>query len=245
MSIATTGDLLLGTTAMNVLSKLAGQQIRLAAARGRLAAEFHELRPALERFRYDVYIVELKKALPQADHLSCRLPDVDDDSAYHFVATTKQDEVLGCVRLHISPEVPESARRNLRLDFFLAGYDEPYGYVSKLMVQRTLRGKSVALQMMEAMVEFSRTGFMNAEVCFFHCSPRLVGLYESYGFRRFGLPFADPHVGLQVAMYFIPGDVEYFERIGSPLLRVARGRPIPKHCKEQLEAMLLARGGIA
>lgn len=233
------------SAALGLLSKLSNRQVRMMSAQGSTADLFHEMLPSLERFRYEVYIAELKKSLPQADHLNCRLPDEDDLGAHHFIATTKQFEVDGCIRLHVSPAVPDAVKQALRLDNLLAGYRSPYGYVSKLMVRRTLRGGFVVLKLLEAMEQFSHNHFADGELGFFHCHPKLTRLYERYGFRKFGTMFNDPNVGQQVPMYFMIRDAEYFKEIGSPLYWIAKKRPIQKEVKEHLLTLLHSEGGNA
>lgn len=228
-----------------LLSMGAGVTIRRYSALDRSADSYNAMLPSLEQFRYEIYIAELQKSLPGADHFRRRLPDEHDATAYHFLAASKRNSIDGCVRLHMTPHVPEQSQRALALDKYLDGYSYPVGYVSKLMVRRSLRGGTTARQLMEAMVEFSRNEYENAEICFFHCNPKLVRLYAYYGFRQFGEAFHDPAVGAQVPMYFMPGDVEHFKSIGSPLYPTAKRRPIPQDLKAYLTSLLHSPGGIA
>src|ERR1700678_184693 len=57
--------------------------------------------------RYRIYIQELKKNLPWADHENGRLPDpYDTEGATHFVVSRKGGQLVGCVRLHLGTSIP-------------------------------------------------------------------------------------------------------------------------------------------
>lgn len=51
--------------------------------------------------RYKIYIQELKKNLPWADHHGKRLPDPLDPDAPHFVVNRLGGQLVGCGRLHL------------------------------------------------------------------------------------------------------------------------------------------------
>lgn len=205
----------------------AGGEVRLNAV-GR-----HEL----ERFRYQIYIKEQRKPLPWADHARERLPDPFDGSGHHFTYHCGTD-LLGCSRLHVHEEVPLEALHRLNLAGFAARYDGQFGYVSKLMVARTRRGVGVPYELMKAMVEVGSSDPWRIEIAFFNCHPKLVPLYERTGFRRFGATFEDPHVGAQVPMHIICGDVDHFRHCGSVLTATASRFRIHPERKRALLALI-------
>lgn len=193
---------------------------------------------AIERFRYGIYVQEMGKRLPYAQHDQLRLPDPYDDTAHHLFALDRRGNLVGCVRLHMAPTLPGEFLDAMKLGAFAKAYDRPFGYVSKLMVRRSSRGLGVALGLMKAMVRLGHTDPFRGEVAFFHCRQRLVSLYERMGLRTFGEPFDDPYVGLQVPMFILGGDVEHFTLCRSPLLSVARRFPLAFERKAKLLAAL-------
>ena len=219
------------TLAASVASRFAGVQIDEAHGS---ELELDEL----ERFRYRIYIEELGKSLPGADHARHRLGDADDASAFHFIAHSDGGDVVGCVRLHMAPDIPANCIAQLGLARFAAAHDRAFGYVSKLMIQRDLRGLGIAQELMRHMVRFGHSAPFFGETAFFHCHPRLVPTYERVGFRRFGRIFRDPHVGRQVPMHIVGGDVAHFERCRSSLLRTAREFRIDDVRKARLFALI-------
>lgn len=238
---------MLGTSCdarLRVVSAVTNALSRLAAPRYSIAIEQgHSARMrAIEQLRYKVYIEEQSKALPYADHTSRALPCPDDDTALHVVATGVTDDLLGCCRLHICPPIPSSLRAVPGLARFVACYGKPFGYVSKLLVSRSLRGYGIAIKLMEAMVRYGQDT-VKGEIAFFHCTPRLVPMYERLGLRRFAREYTDPHVGQQIPMYILPGDLRHFEAKGSPLTTVAKRCPISEAGKKAILALLEVESG--
>jgi hypothetical protein len=52
----------------------------------------------------------------------------------------------------------------------------------------------------------------------------------------------DDNVGLQIPMFYMPGDVAHLESIGSPLLRKALEQPIQETHRTHLIALLQTEG---
>jgi hypothetical protein len=175
----------------------------------------------VQRFRYEIYIEELRKQLPWADHKRRLLTDPDDLNALHFYCTTPFGSIVGCARLHVSPNIPGHVQAALGLETFFAEYTRPTGYISKLMFKRGLRGRGGALKLLAHLYLFGRS--TGGVLCFNHCNPKLVRYYERMGLRKFGRPFIDPYVGTQIPMVQILEDEDHYRQKGSFLA---------KHCHE-------------
>ena len=170
---------------------------------------------ALYRFRYRIYIEELGKKLPTADHDGKRLLDPDDSTAIHFIVGRRTTQPLACVRLHLGEQMPNGTLKEMGVIEPVGADGYRGGFVSKLMVERSLRGRGAALVLMlNMMLQGARSG---GHYALFHCSPKLVALYERYGFQRIGVPFEAEHVGVQIPMISLYGDYEHYRAIGSPL----------------------------
>jgi predicted GNAT family N-acyltransferase len=175
--------------------------------------------------RYRIYIQELKKNLPSADHEGKRLPDPFDAGAAHFVVNRMGGQLVGCVRLHLGTNIPMEMLEAMQIADFVVRDNHRCGYVSKLMVERSLRGKGASVLMMMRMIEYGAAA--GGQYALFHCNPKLVRLYERFGFRRFGQSFELPYVGTQVSMINLFGDTEHFEKVGSPLANFVRRFRLP------------------
>jgi predicted GNAT family N-acyltransferase len=170
--------------------------------------------------RYRIYIQELRKALPWADHERKHLTDPHDRSAVHFMVRKLGGEVIGCSRLHFGTSIPEEFLDAMKVRHLVEQDGHRCAYVSKLMVERSLRGKGASLLMMRKMIEHGVAA--GADYAVFHCNPKLCRLYERYGFRRFGQTFEMQHVGTQVCMVNILADADHFSRVNSPLADFVR-----------------------
>jgi predicted GNAT family N-acyltransferase len=177
--------------------------------------------------RYRVYIQELKKDLPWADHERKWLTDpYDSTGATHFAVSRLGGQLVGCVRLHLSTAIPKVLLEEMQIADPIERDGYRCGYVSKLMVERSLRGKGASLLMMMSMIEHGAAA--GGQYALFHCNPRLARLYEKLGFRQFGEPFQMAHVGTQIPMINLFGDVDHFAKVGSPLAKFVRRYRLPE-----------------
>lgn len=218
-------------------SRAVGSCLRLLTSTSVVYGAGEHLRE-LERFRYGICIRERGQSVPQADHVNETLPDPDDGTAWHLLASDRSGVLVGCARLHMTPDVPLHAISNLRLEAFLGIHDRPFGYVSTLMVSRIALGGGVSVALIQAMMRIGLSAPFLGELAFIHCRPRLATLYERLGLRRFGEPFEDPCAGWQQPMFLLEGDVEHFVHCQSPLLAAAKLRPVLARRKDELLRML-------
>lgn len=197
----------------------------------------------IEMLRYRIYVEELRKPLPHADHTAKRLPDPDDAGCHHFLAwASKRDrppELVGCGRVHCGSMIPQGAGKNLSVEAFKSAGFEP-AYMSKVMVARSHRNGATALGLIVAGVEIAWSPRFGCSVGMFHCSPRLLRYYRSLGMIEYGPLFLDPHVGPQQPMLLLL-DADQHKAIGSPLLPIAKRFPINRAARDRLFLALARR----
>ena len=179
----------------------------------------------IERFRYSIYVAEQHKPLPAADHLDKRLPDSDDHAAFHFCVRNSEHKLVGYARMHYAEAMPSSAIAHLELGDLVTHSPKVLGFISKLMVDKSLRGRTNAVRLIMSMIQYGCERFDEAQGAVFHCSSDLVSLYTRMGFRPFGSPFVDPYVGKQTPMVAIFRDLAHFEKCRSPIATIARTLP--------------------
>ena len=180
----------------------------------------------IERFRYSIYVAEQHKPLPAADHLTKRLPDADDHAAFHFCVRNSEHKLVGYARMHYAETIPSSAISHLELVDLVHRSPKVLGFISKLMVDKSLRGRTNAVRLIMSMIQYGCERFKQAQGAVFHCSSELVPLYTRMGFRPFGSPFVDPYVGKQTPMVAIFRDLEHFKQCGSPIAMIAQSLPL-------------------
>jgi predicted GNAT family N-acyltransferase len=179
----------------------------------------------IERFRYSIYVAEQHKPLPAADHQAQRLPDADDHAAYHFCMRNSARKLVGYARMHYAEAIPSSAIAHLELGDLVRHSPKVLGFISKLMVDKSMRGRTNAVRLIMSMIQYGCERFEEAEGAVFHCSSELVSLYSRMGFRPFGSPFIDPYVGQQTPMVAIFRDVAHFRQCGSPISAIVDALP--------------------
>lgn len=179
----------------------------------------------IERFRYSIYVAEQHKPLPAADHLAKRLPDTDDHAAFHFCVRNSARKLVGYARMHYAEAIPASAISHLELGDLIHHSPTVLGFISKLMVDKSLRGRTNAVRLIMTMIQYGCERFPEAEGAVFHCASELVPLYTRMGFRPFGAPFLDPYVGQQTPMVAIFRDVEHYKHCRSPIAGIVDDLP--------------------
>ena len=179
----------------------------------------------IERFRYSIYVAEQHKPLPAADHQGKRLPDPDDHAAFHFCMRNSARKLVGYARMHYAQSIPSSAIAHLELADLARHSPKVLGFISKLMVDKSLRGRTNAVRLIMSMIQYGCERFEEAEGAVFHCCSDLVPLYARMGFRPFGEPFLDPYVGQQTPMVAIFRDLAHFKQCGSPVSAIVEALP--------------------
>ena len=178
-------------------------------------------RAAVFKFRYRVYIEEMRKRL-NCDPEKRLLKDaMDDFSASLYVACG--NEIVATLRRTLCSGncLPQQYIEWFRLDEFLKSYPpEKFSVSSRLMVSREWRkSRAAAMLILEAYREARVRG---VEFDFLLTNPSLISLYEHLGYRRYCDSVQDPDVGLLVPMVWTLADHEHLRAVKSPAWRVAR-----------------------
>ena len=172
----------------------------------------------IERFRYSIYIEEMHKPLPWANHDEKRLPDPDDGGALQLYIR-EVGEVAACLRIHFG-NAPAAILDRLGVTELVSSLPGPVVYLSKMMVGGSLRGAQHSKALMRHGFQIGVERGFHVALC--NSRPELVPYYRKIGLYRFGEPFIDECVGRQVPMVMLGHDAEHFERVGSFLAPLAR-----------------------
>lgn len=176
---------------------------------------------AIERLRYAVYIQEMGKPLPWADHEARRLPDALDKGAIQL-CTGPASSLTSALRLHLDP-VPAEIRRKLELDQWCITKAVRCAFISKLMVSRPNRMGPLMHRLVSRVYQLARDEGISMGFCV--CHPSLAPLYERIGLHRCGGAVWDEQLGEQVRMVLLLEDVMHFRDIGSMLFAQASRYP--------------------
>ncbi|MEA3410653.1 MAG: cyclic nucleotide-binding domain-containing protein [Pseudomonadota bacterium] len=191
-----------------------GLQVRLAAT--------DEEREAVFRFRYRVYVDELCLNPREAEHREKILHDGLDDIGLSY-GLFEDGKVVGSLRILFFEDVddldPLIKKYNCKpaLDAFS---ESAICATSRFMLDPNLRGGRVILKLMSAV--FRDACKRGARLNFGDCSPHILPFYEHLGYRRYTRAYNDTSYGYKLPILMLIRDLERFEQVRSPLLRIAR-----------------------
>ncbi len=181
-----------------------------------------EEKQAIYRFRYQVYVEEMKKQPKDADHQARTIEDeLDETALLRYI--TDGDQIIATLRhnyLNVT-SIPAYLSQRLKLEPFSQAFGEGAVSVSsRLMIAPEYRNSSiVGALVLEAYRDSLERGIQFDFLC---SAPWLLPFYTNMGYRRYTNHFLDSEVGLQVPQVLVLEDVEHLKSMRSPFYRVAR-----------------------
>jgi Cyclic nucleotide-binding domain/N-acyl amino acid synthase FeeM len=196
-----------------------------------IAATSQEELEAIWRFRYEVYIEELKRDYPGADHDRRWLRDDDDEQPYAVnLYLGPLDQIVGVQRLLVWPpgEIPEDYHQLFSMDVFPGIEDAVIAEAGRLMIRPTARGTHVFPKLVNAMRE--QWVERDVKMCFLYCVPGLVKHYRmTLGARPYDGRLIPAGFGVGIPMVVIVSDQHSFEACDETVSNPgARGSDAPE-----------------
>ncbi len=170
--------------------------------------------------RYEIYVREMGKSPPEADHQNGWIRDDFDLTARLYGLKSENGEIVGTLRFNLLKDVndPEGQLSRLSLKSLLSLLQvEQISVTSRLMLKPSWRGGGVLGLLLNECYGYAVSLGIRADIC--HVKPGLVELYEQMGYRRFCPGFNLDGVGYQVPMVLALLDRDHLKRSRSPLLR--------------------------
>jgi len=172
------------------------------------------------RFRYAVYVEEMGKSPPDANHERRVLMDRFDATASLYLLRDGEGALVGTLRInHLAAlESAQEALRPIPLEPLLEQAPlKNLSYTSRLMLRADWRGGSSLALLCNRIFADSLEEGIRFDLC--HAHPGLIELYEQLGYRRFCAGITLPGVGYQVPMLLALRDRAHLRRCRSPLMR--------------------------
>jgi GNAT superfamily N-acetyltransferase len=176
------------------------------------------LREEVYRFRYDIYVREMRRTQRTADHADGRIVDPLDEGGTLLAALDAAGRVIGTLRGNMFHE--PAAREYERL-YELELSDRRRRITSlttRLMIAPSYRGSGLALALARA--RFRSGVDSGTALDYIDCNDHLVPVFSRLGYRELRR-VAHPDYGL-VTVMMCPADPRYLAAIGSPLLAEVR-----------------------
>jgi hypothetical protein len=180
----------------------------------RLAVSGDEL-TAIYKFRYSIYVEELRLAQFYANHVKRTIEDPLDAGAYNFYASDGT-AIAGVLRFN-TPRDSDISYYEHFLDMKSAGHFHPdsTSISTRLMVAQHLRGSNVAFRLCQAGYRF---GLLNSiRYNFLDCNENMTGFFERLGYVVQGRA-EHPEYGVGDVMRLDLLDRAHLSKICSPLL---------------------------
>ncbi|HEV8718271.1 MAG TPA: cyclic nucleotide-binding domain-containing protein [Candidatus Binatia bacterium] len=180
-------------------------------------------REKIFQFRYHVYVEELRLSPPAVDHGRKRLWDpLDDVSVSHVIFD--DGEVMGSLRVTFLDEVPDPSPliEKFALEPAVAAFGQSaICMTSRFILHPRLRHGTAIFRLMEAAFAHGMARRSYTRFNYGDCSPHLLPFYEHMGYRRYTRAYNDTAYGFKIPILMLVRDRQRFERVRSPLLRVA------------------------
>ncbi|PYQ43268.1 MAG: hypothetical protein DMF77_10510 [Acidobacteria bacterium] len=179
-------------------------------------AETAAEREAIYRFRYQIYVEELRHD-DEADHERKWLKQEEDEQAgTTLLYTGTADEITSTVRFQAwkPGEVPPAVFARTSMERFPAIERLGVAHIGRMIVRRGLRGKLVLPSLLAGGYEFL-VGEMGADLAFLDCVPGMVRSYRQLGARPYGGRLIDLGYSPGIPLVIVLSDYEHLKRSAS------------------------------
>lgn len=187
-------------------------------------AQTREEKEAVYRFRYQIYIEELRYTLNNADHERRWIfePKDEEEGTFLFYVGTP-DAMTGTLRCRYWPEnkVPKHIQEKYSLHLFPDINRRRIVETSMLVVKNTLFSKFMMIALIDKYYDFFAEK-MKVDFNFSSCIPSFIPWYKAFGFHTYSGDFIQTEFGIEIPLVLISSNVEYFKKIKSPLLSRAK-----------------------
>jgi hypothetical protein len=194
-------------------------------------ADTTDLREAVYRFRYDVYVREMGRSEPYADHTRRRLTDPMDETAVIVAAVDAQGDIIGTLRTNPLQRGGTAHYEHLYgIDALPACVRNAASITTRLMVSRCRRGSALVVRL--AAAAWGAGLGARIQTDFIDCNAHLVPFFTRLGYRA-QRTIHHPQYGAVTVMRLDVFDHAHLIDVRSPLRRLvpsatamAPGRPL-------------------
>jgi len=156
-----------------------------------------EMKLEAQRLRYQVYVDELGRDSPYADHERRIIIDHLDEFAHTFLAV-EEGRTIGTLRGNLTAEGSVGYLEELYGMTLSSKHPVATAICTKFAIKRENRGGPAAMGLIAAMVRFGLRH--NVEECYIDCIPPLLHYYRAIGFKISGPEFFHREHGLSYPM---------------------------------------------
>lgn len=171
---------------------------------------------AVQRLRYEIYVEEMGRPQPHADHVNKRITD-DLDARGHTLTIEADGELAGTLRLSFLSDGIGKYEDMYSLGDLTPSERKRHVVVTALMLRPSVRGTGAMGQLFRAVYAHARV--LGGECCWIDCNSPLVPVFEHYGFKAV-TTFPHPLYGNVHLMRLDLLDRAHLTAVRSPFLAV-------------------------
>ncbi|MFN2317900.1 MAG: GNAT family N-acetyltransferase [Gemmatimonadales bacterium] len=182
-------------------------------------------RQAVYALRYAIYVEEMQRPQPHADHELRMLREPEDETAHLLLARNRTGEVVGTARVHLQEAIPSDLAEMYQMHVLEHFHTSQTSTVTKIMVDPAYRRSPLAFRLSQACYDIG----IAAGVSFncIDCNVHLKSYFTQLGFRQISADFQHPLYGAVTPLVLALRDYDYLQRIGSPFRLPATRDPHP------------------
>lgn len=182
-------------------------------------AHDEEDRQRVFRFRYEVYVEEMRREQKFADHRR-RLIEEPFDATGHLLLAEVGDTLVGTARTNFAGETDLGYYVDLfNLRAAGAAFPHAVSLTTKLMIRRELRSGTLAVRLARALFELGQASGIRHD--FIDCNAHLEDFFIRLGYHRHGPKVEHPEYGLVQPLRLDIEDIDHLLQVGSPFARLA------------------------
>jgi hypothetical protein len=184
-------------------------------------AEIPEDRQRVFRFRYEIYVEEMKRPQTYADHAARIIEEPLDATGRIYFAEDDQGSVIGTVRSNYGCDTDFGDYEGFyQLRCAGGNFPDRVSITTKLMVGREHRQGTLGARLSMATYRDGITSGILFD--FIDCNPHLEDTFHRFGYRRFTGRIQHPEYGDVLPLVLLLTDLEHLEQVGSPFVRPCR-----------------------
>jgi len=175
---------------------------------------------AVARLRYRVYVEEMGRAEPHADHATRTVLDPEDERSILLAAFDANGEAIGTVRVQAFSDL---ATHDVEFHSFASMPDDlrrRSSLTAKLITDANHRRGALTTRLMLGIFRWDYEH--DRRVNLINCNPPLDRFFARFGFVAMGEPGDHPVYGMVRVMMLPTADLAFFESIGSPFAPLLR-----------------------
>lgn len=188
-------------------------------------AETDQELEGIYRFRYNIYVEDMKRNQEYADHSRRIVREPLDEKGADILGIWDNGSVVGTVRYNWASTSDLGYYADLySMDIVGDYHPKKTSITTKLMVLKPSRNLLLAVKLACSLYEIGRQG--GFEFDFIDCNDHLIRFFEFLGYRKYKERVFHHEYGEVTPMIMVGSDYEHLKKCRSPFVKLCEKFPI-------------------